>query len=73
MLAIFLIIFYIKLYQTLTTQEIEFICHFNGIRGFPVNCSDAMNACNYSGIGCDSNGFIIELSLTICGGDDIIP
>jgi hypothetical protein len=68
-----LIIFYIAQYLSLTTKEISFICHFDGIQGFPVNCSDAINACNYTGITCNQNLSITGLQLTLCGGDDIIP
>src|SRR5437762_88772 len=70
---LFLILFYINQYITLNTQEIFFICKFNGIDGFPINCSDATNACKYKGIKCDANFSLTEFRVSLCDGNNIIP
>lgn len=63
------------IYQVLalSDNEIKFICHFDQIAGFPVTCSNSMNACNYSGITCNANQSITGLQLDLCGGNDVIP
>lgn len=73
MMWLFLFFFFLKSYTALNAQEKKFICHFDGIKGFPVSCSDAANACNYKGILCDTNLSLIEFSVSLCGGKDIIP
>lgn len=57
----------------ISLQEQQFICAYNGVAGFPVPCSDAANACRYTGpIKCRSatlpndtttNEVIIELNI----------
>lgn len=36
----------------LNPQETGFLCKYDGVTGFPVPCSDAANACSYSGVQC---------------------
>jgi hypothetical protein len=71
-----LIITILTLFNIVTSLDIyeqQFICLYEGIQGFPVNCSDAANGCNYPGIYCDSNLSLITFNVRLCGGKNIFP
>ena len=64
------------IFQIITSLDIyeqEFLCLYDGIQGFPVNCSNVVNACNYPGIYCDVNLSLITFNLPLCGGTNILP
>jgi len=71
--SIILISTLFQLTKSLDTYEQEFLCLYDGIDGFPVNCSNVINACNYQGISCDSNLSLITFNLPLCGGTNILP
>lgn len=73
MILIILILLFCTEFRTLDIYEQEFICLYDGIQGFPVNCSDAVNGCNYPGLYCDANLSLITFNIPLCGGNNIIP
>lgn len=53
-IALLVFLFFSTVQSTLSAEEALFVCRYNGITGFVVPCSDALNACRYasSGIVC---------------------
>ena len=54
LLVVVLLTSFLTTRATLSPQENEFICQYDGLAGFPVPCSDVANACSYTGITCDA-------------------
>jgi len=73
MILIVLISIFFPIITTLNTYEQQFLCLYDGIQGFPVNCSNVVNACNYPGIYCDTNLSLITFNVPLCGGTNILP
>ena len=55
MILTILILTIFQIIASLDIYEQQFLCLYDGIEGFPVNCSNIINACNYPGIYCDTN------------------
>jgi len=70
---IFLISIFFWVISSLDIYERQFLCLYDGIQGFPVNCSNITNACNYPGIYCDANLSLITFNVPLCGGTNILP
>ena len=73
MISIIIISILLQITTSLDTYEQEFLCLYDGIQGFPVNCNDVSNACNYPGIYCDENLSLITFNVPLCGGTNIFP
>ena len=72
-IILFLVIILLNSHLALNILEQQFICLYDSIPGFPVNCSDAANACNYLEFTCDSNLSLTVFDVMICGGTNVIP
>lgn len=71
--SIILISILFQITISLDIYEQQFLCLYDGIQGFPVNCSDIANACNYPGIYCNDNLSLITFNVPLCGGTNIFP
>ena len=73
MISIVLIPVFFQIIASLDIYEQQFLCMYDGVQGFPVNCSNIANACNYPGIYCNTNLSLITFNVPLCGGTNILP